>query len=166
MDDPRAPAAHAPAVEDPTQRRDLILVERARTGDKLVEHRLGAIAPGPGLGDLAGAQQHERPIHGLEGVEPVQGGLLPVGRLHGHGVVRGDPDVAAGVDEALLGLRVGLQSEEQLAGRIEADTAEMRRRGYLVASVETLSLPGLAGRNADAHWYRVTFEQASPPGGL
>ena len=67
---------------------------------------------------------------------------------------------------AALGLRVGLQSEEQLAGRIEADTAEMRRRGYLVASVETLSLPGLAGRNADAHWYRVTFEQASPPGGL
>ena len=33
MDDPRAPAAHAPAVEDPVQRRDMILVERARSGD-------------------------------------------------------------------------------------------------------------------------------------
>lgn len=33
MDDPRVPAALAPAVEDPTQRRDMILVERARSGD-------------------------------------------------------------------------------------------------------------------------------------
>jgi hypothetical protein len=61
-----------------------------------------------------------------------------------------------------LGLRVGLQSEERLAARIEADTAEMRGRGYVVASVETFSLPGLAGRNTDAHWYRVTFAQTSP----
>ena len=64
---------------------------------------------------------------------------------------------------AALGLRVGLRSEEQLVAHIEADTAEMRRRGYLVASAETFTLPGLAGRNTDAHWYRITFEQTSPP---
>jgi RNA polymerase sigma-70 factor (ECF subfamily) len=33
VDDPRPPAAHASALEDPIQRRDLILVERALTGD-------------------------------------------------------------------------------------------------------------------------------------
>ncbi len=62
-----------------------------------------------------------------------------------------------------LGLRVGIQSEEQLAARIEADTADMRKRGYLVSSVETFTLPGLAGRTTDAHWYRITFEQTAPP---
>jgi hypothetical protein len=61
---------------------------------------------------------------------------------------------------AALGLRVGLQSEERLAARIEADTAELRKRGYLVASVQTFTLPGLAGRRTDAHWYRVSFERA------
>ncbi len=30
---------------------------------------------------------------------------------------------------AALGLRIGIQSEEQLAARIEADTAEMREAG-------------------------------------
>ena len=59
---------------------------------------------------------------------------------------------------AALGLRVGLQSEERLAARIEADTAAMRRRGYLVASVETFSLPVPGGGGASANWYRVTFE--------
>ena len=39
----------------------------------------------------------------------------------------------------------------------------MRKRGYLVSSVETLTLPGLAGRNTDAHWYRITFERVAPP---
>ncbi len=63
---------------------------------------------------------------------------------------------------AALGLRVGFQSEEQLAARIEADTAAMRKRGYLVASVETFTLPGIAGRSTDAHWHRITFEQTAP----
>ncbi len=57
-----------------------------------------------------------------------------------------------------LGLRVGLQSDERLAARMEADAAAMRKKGYLVASVETLSLPGLARPEAGAHWYRVTYE--------
>lgn len=61
---------------------------------------------------------------------------------------------------AALGLRVGLQSEDQLAARLEADAAKMRRRGYLVANVERLSLPGLVRPDADAHWYRVTYERA------
>ena len=39
----------------------------------------------------------------------------------------------------------------------------MRGRGYLVKSVETFTLPGLAGRSTDARWYRVTFEQSAPP---
>ena len=64
---------------------------------------------------------------------------------------------------AALGVRVGLRSEEQLAAHIEADTAEMRKRGYLISSVETFTLPGLAGRNTDAHWYRITFERVAPP---
>ena len=29
--------------------------------------------------------------------------------------------------------------------------------------VETFTLPGLAGRNTDARWYRVTFERSAPP---
>ena len=33
MADPRPPEADAPALEDPIQRRDLILIERARAGD-------------------------------------------------------------------------------------------------------------------------------------
>ncbi len=60
---------------------------------------------------------------------------------------------------AALGLRVGLQSEARLAARIEADTAAMRKRGYLVASVETFSLPVLGGSGQTANWYRVTFER-------
>ena len=64
---------------------------------------------------------------------------------------------------AALGLRVGLQSDERLAARIEADTAAMRGRGYLVKSVETFTLPGLAGRSTEARWYRVTFEHSAPP---
>ena len=64
---------------------------------------------------------------------------------------------------AALGLRIGIQSEEQLAARIEADTAEMRKRGYLVSSAQTPTSPGIAGRNTDAHWYRVTFELSSRP---
>jgi hypothetical protein len=67
---------------------------------------------------------------------------------------------------AVLGLRVGIQSEEQLAARIEADTAAMRKRGYLVASVETFTLPGIAGRRSDARWHRITFERSSPPSHL
>ncbi len=62
-----------------------------------------------------------------------------------------------------LGLRVGLQSEAQLSARIEADSAAMREQGYLVATVQTFTLPGLAGRRTDAHWYRVTFERIPPP---
>ncbi len=64
---------------------------------------------------------------------------------------------------AALGLRVGIQSEAQLAARIETDATEMRKRGYLVASVQTFTLPGIAGRRSDAHWYRVTFEASPPP---
>jgi hypothetical protein len=64
---------------------------------------------------------------------------------------------------AALGRRVGLQSEDQLAARIDADTAEMRARGYLVASAQTFTLPGIAGRSTDAHWYRITFEQTASP---
>lgn len=62
---------------------------------------------------------------------------------------------------AALGLRVGLQSDARLAARIEADTAAMRGRGYLVKSVETFTLPGLASRSTDARWYRVTFEYSA-----
>jgi len=64
-----------------------------------------------------------------------------------------------------LGLRVGLQSEQQLAARIERDTAEMRKRGYLVASTETFTLKGLVGPTTAAHWYRITFETPAPSGG-
>ena len=64
---------------------------------------------------------------------------------------------------AVLGLRVGLRSEEQLAARIEADAAAMRRQGYLVAAVERRSLPVLGGPRDGAWWYRVTYERAVPP---
>ena len=63
---------------------------------------------------------------------------------------------------AALGLRVGIQSEEQLAARIEADTTAMRGRGYLVASVQTFSLPVIGARRQTANWYRVTFELSGP----
>jgi hypothetical protein len=36
----------------------------------------------------------------------------------------------------------------------------MRKRGYLVASVETFTLPGIIGRRTDARWYRITFERS------
>lgn len=61
-----------------------------------------------------------------------------------------------------LGLRVGIQSEERLAARIEADTAAMRKKGYLVASSQTFSLPVLGAPRGAARWYRVTFELVSP----
>lgn len=60
-----------------------------------------------------------------------------------------------------LGLRVGIQSEEQLAARIEADAAAMRKKGYLVASTETFALPVFGAPRHAANWYRVTFELAS-----
>jgi len=63
---------------------------------------------------------------------------------------------------AALGMRVGIQSEEQLATRMELDAAEMRKRGYLVASTQTFTLAGIFGRSTDAHWYRITFERSSP----
>jgi hypothetical protein len=66
---------------------------------------------------------------------------------------------------AASGRRVGLQSEERLAARIEADSAAMRKRGYLVVSVETFSLPVLGVAGGAANWYRVTYELAPPPGG-
>jgi hypothetical protein len=59
------------------------------------------------------------------------------------------------------GRRVGLQSDEQLAARMDADAAAMRKKGYLVASVQEFSLPGLAGPTASAMWYRVTYERAA-----
>jgi hypothetical protein len=59
---------------------------------------------------------------------------------------------------ASLGMRVGLQSEERIAARIESDAAAMRRRGYLVASIQTFALPVIGSPAASAHWYRVTFE--------
>jgi hypothetical protein len=65
---------------------------------------------------------------------------------------------------AALGLRVGLRSEEQLADRMADDAAAMRRKGYLVASTETFSLPVLGTSDAAAHWYRVTYELSAPAG--
>ncbi len=62
---------------------------------------------------------------------------------------------------AALGLRVGLQSEERLAARIEADAAAMRKRGYLVASTETFSLPVIGAPGRAASWYRVTYERGA-----
>ena len=64
---------------------------------------------------------------------------------------------------AALGLRVGLQSEERIAARIELDTAVMRQRGYGVRSVETFSLPVIGAPARPASWYRVTYELLSPP---
>lgn len=61
---------------------------------------------------------------------------------------------------AARGLRVGLRSEERLAAKMEDDAAAMRKRGYLVRSVETFSLPGIGRRDAGAHWYRVTYERS------
>lgn len=63
---------------------------------------------------------------------------------------------------AALGLRIGVQSEERLAARIEADVAAMRAKGYLVESTQTFSLPVLGASDRTANWYRVTFELAPP----
>ncbi len=63
---------------------------------------------------------------------------------------------------AALGLRVGIQSEEQLAARIEADAVAMRKQGYLVASTQTFSLPVIGAAHRTASWYRVTYELAAP----
>ena len=49
MADPRPPAADASALEDPIQRRDLILVDRARTGDLDAFNDLVSLLPGPPL---------------------------------------------------------------------------------------------------------------------
>lgn len=64
---------------------------------------------------------------------------------------------------ALLGMRVGLQSEEKIAARIQSDTDAMRKKGYLVSSVQTFSLPVLGSSVATANWYRVTFELTAAP---
>ena len=63
---------------------------------------------------------------------------------------------------AALGLRVGLRSEGQIAARIEADSASMQKKGYLVTSTQTFSLPVIGAPRQGAVWYRVTFEFASP----
>ncbi len=63
----------------------------------------------------------------------------------------------------LMGLRVGLQSEARLSARMETDTASMRKRGYLVAKVETFSLPVLGAPGQAASWYRVTYERPVAP---
>ncbi len=65
---------------------------------------------------------------------------------------------------AALGLRVGLRSEERLAERMAEDAAAMRKKGYLIASTETFSLPVLGSRDGGAHWYRVTYELTAPAG--
>ena len=65
---------------------------------------------------------------------------------------------------ALLGLRVGVQSQERIAARIQSDGAAMRKKGYLVSSVQTFSLPGIISPAAAANWYRVTFELAAESG--
>jgi hypothetical protein len=63
---------------------------------------------------------------------------------------------------AALGMRVGVRSEEQLAARIEADAAQMRQKGYLVASVQMFALPVLFAPGYRANWYKVTFERTAP----
>ncbi len=63
---------------------------------------------------------------------------------------------------AALGLRVGVQSEEQLQARIEEDAAAMRKKGYLVTSTQMFSLPVIGAPRTTATWYRVTFELGSP----
>ena len=64
---------------------------------------------------------------------------------------------------AALGLRLGLRSDERVARLMEEDVTRMRRRGYLVSSIETFSLPVPGGHGTSAHWYRITFELYSPP---
>ncbi|HEY4753924.1 MAG TPA: hypothetical protein VIH37_11605, partial [Candidatus Limnocylindrales bacterium] len=59
---------------------------------------------------------------------------------------------------ARLGLRIGLQSEERLAARIEADATAMRRRGYLVASVGDVHAARHRGTRGRRHWHRVRYE--------
>lgn len=65
----------------------------------------------------------------------------------------------------MLGLRVGVHSEEQLAAKIEADAAAMRTTGCLVTSTQTFTLPVIGAQRQTANWYRVTFELASPEDG-
>lgn len=62
---------------------------------------------------------------------------------------------------AALGLRVGVQSEARLAARMEADATAMRQRGYLVASVETFTLPVIGAPEHPANWCRVTYERTA-----
>lgn len=64
---------------------------------------------------------------------------------------------------AALGMRLGLQSEARLAARMEADRAAMRKRGYLVTSVETFSLPVIGAPGQAANWYRVKYELRGRP---
>jgi hypothetical protein len=64
---------------------------------------------------------------------------------------------------AALGLRVGLQSADRVAARMADDEASMRRQGYLVTQVESFALPVLGSRDAQATWYRVTYEQRRAP---
>jgi hypothetical protein len=66
---------------------------------------------------------------------------------------------------AALGLRIGLQSEDRLAARMEAEASAMRKRGYLVSSVETFTLPVVGAPTHGAHWYRVTYERVAPSAG-
>jgi hypothetical protein len=40
----------------------------------------------------------------------------------------------------------------------------MRRRGYLVTSMQTFTLPGLTGPATAARWYRVTYERIAHGG--
>jgi hypothetical protein len=59
---------------------------------------------------------------------------------------------------AALGMRVGVQSDEHLMARIEADAASMRQRGYAVSSIQTFALPIFGAAKATARWYRVTYK--------
>ena len=59
-----------------------------------------------------------------------------------------------------------MHSDEQPAARIEADAAAMRKKGYLVTSTQTFSLPVISAPRQTASWYRVTFELATPEGPL
>ena len=64
---------------------------------------------------------------------------------------------------AALGMRVGLQSEEQIKARIDSDTLALRKRGYVLASIETFELPVIGSRTTSANWYRATFQLLDSP---
>ena len=64
---------------------------------------------------------------------------------------------------AALGLRVGLQSEEQIRAKIDSDTVALRKRGYVLASLETFALPVIGSRDTNASWYRATFQLLDSP---